>query len=224
MRLAILARTNRAIIWNCSFDDRFSQAAYALQVKWERLTGSPSWLTDSTFGTNDVNGATNLYVEDCDFHAYLNAADFDSNARVVFRHNILDNSGMTSHGADTGPIGMRHVELYNNELIFDNFGDCDGSVTLPVNWFFWQRGGTSVITDNILPAISSCAWGNKGNVLFSVLNTRRNTAVIPVGRNILLLTKSDRVSAPERCFILGFVSNSRSAELLHLLGAGLYLE
>ena len=81
---AILARTNRAIIWNCSFDDRFSQAAYALQVKWEDLTGSPSWLTDSTFGTNDVNGATNLYVEDCDFHAYLNAADFDSNARVVF--------------------------------------------------------------------------------------------------------------------------------------------
>ena len=74
---------------------------------------------------------------------------------------------------------MRHVELYNNELIFDNFGDCDGSVTLPVNWFFWQRGGTSVITNNILPAISSCAWGNKGNVLFSVLNTRRNTGCYP---------------------------------------------
>ena len=176
---AIFARTNRALIWNCSFDDKFSQAALGLQIKWEDLTGSPSWLTNSTMGANDINGATNLYVEDCDFHAYLNATDFDSSSRVVFRHNILDNSGMTSHGADTGPIGMRHVELYNNELIFDNFGDCEGSVTLPVQWFFWQRGGTSVITDNILPAISSCAWGNKSNVLFSVLNIRRNTGCYP---------------------------------------------
>jgi len=88
---------------------------------------------------------------------------------------VFDNSGLSSHGADTGPIGMRHVELYDNELIFDNFGDCNGAVTLPVCWFFWQRGGTGVITDNVLPAISSCAWGNKGNVLFSVLNTRRNS-------------------------------------------------
>src|SRR5437773_2102550 len=176
---AILARTNRALIWNCSFDDRFSQAALGLQLKWEDLTGSPSWSTDSTMGMDDTNGATNFYIEDCDFHAYLNATDFDSASRVVFRHNILDNSGMGSHGADTGPIGMRHVELYNNELIFDNFGDCDGSVTLNVNWFFWQRGGTSVITDNVLPAISSCSWGNKSNIAFSVLNIRRNTGCYP---------------------------------------------
>jgi hypothetical protein len=176
---AIFARTNRALIWNCSFDDRFSQVALGLQLKWEDLTGSPSWSTSSTMGTDDINGATNFYVEDCDFHAYLNATDFDSASRVVFRYNILDNSGTGSHGADTGPIGMRHIELYNNELIFDNFGDCDGSVTLPVCSFFWMRGGTGVITDNILPAISSCAWGNKSNVLFSVLNITRNTGCYP---------------------------------------------
>ena len=144
-------------------------------MKWETVTGQSSWSTNSTFGTDDTNGATNFYIEDCDFHAYLNATDFDSSSRVVFRHNILDNSGMGSHGADTGPIGMRHVELYDNELIFDNFGDCDGSVTLNLTWFFWMRGGTGVITDNILPAISSCAWGKKGNILFSVLNMRRNS-------------------------------------------------
>jgi hypothetical protein len=130
-------------------------------------------------GTADTNGTTNFYIEDCDFHAYLNATDFDSASRVVFRHNILDNSGMGSHGADTGPIGLRHVELYDNELIFDNFGDCDGSVTLPLTWFFWMRGGTGVITDNILPAINSCAWASKGNILFSVLNIRRNTGGYP---------------------------------------------
>jgi len=71
------------------------------------------------------------------------------------------------------------VEIYDNELIFDNFGDCDGSTTLPVPWFFWMRGGTGVITDNVLPAISSCAWGDKGNILFSVLNTRRNSGGYP---------------------------------------------
>ena len=172
---AIYAATNQGLVWNCSFDDTFSQAAAAITLKWEDANGAPSWTSNSTMGADDTNGATNFYIEDCDFHAYLVAADPDSNSRMVFRHNVFDNSGLSSHGADTGPIGMRHVELYDNELIFDNFGECDGSVTLNVPWFFWQRGGTGVITDNILPAISSCAWGNKGNILFSVLNTRRNS-------------------------------------------------
>jgi len=176
---AIFAATNQGLVWNCSFDDTFSQIALGLQFKWEDSIGRSSWSANSTMGAEDTNGATNFYIENCDFHAYLNATDFDSDSRVVFRHNILDNSGMASHGADTGPIGLRHVELYDNELVFDNFGDCDGHVTLPVNWFFWQRGGTSVIMDNILPAISSCAWGNKSNVTFSVLNIRRNTGGYP---------------------------------------------
>src|SRR5439155_23904798 len=77
---AIFARTNRALIWNCSFDYRFSQVALGLQLKWEDFTGSPSWLTNSTMGTADTGGATNFYVEDCDFHAYLNATDFDSSS------------------------------------------------------------------------------------------------------------------------------------------------
>jgi hypothetical protein len=172
---AIFAATNRGLVWNCSFDDTFSQAAQGIQFKWDDSTGQSSWSGNSTMGAADTNGATNMYVEDCDFHAILGSTDFDDNSRVVFRHNILDNSGMSSHGADTSPIGLRHVEVYDNELIFDNFGDCDGSVTLSVPWFFWMRGGSGVITDNILPAISSCAWGAKSNVRFSVLNTRRDS-------------------------------------------------
>ena len=172
---AIFAASNQGLVWNCSFDDTFSQNAVAVVIKWEFGAGDVSWTTNSTMGADDTNGATNFYVEDCDFHAYLNAFDIDSNTRIVWRHNIDDNSGLGSHGADTGPIGLRHAELYDNELVFDNFGDCNGSTTLPVCGFFWMRGGTGVVTDNILPAISSCAWGNKGNVLFSVLNTRRNS-------------------------------------------------
>jgi hypothetical protein len=176
---ALMVLTNRGLVWNCSFDDTFSQVALAFHMKMETDAMEPSWSTNSTWGADDINGATNFYIEDCDFHAYLNAADFDSNTRVVFRHNVLDNSGLGSHGAGTSPIGVRHVELYNNELIFDNFGDCDGSLTLNVNWFFWQRGGSAVITDNILPAISSCAWANKPNITFSILNLGRSTGCYP---------------------------------------------
>jgi hypothetical protein len=175
---AIYAETNQGLIWNCSFDDKSVLSAAALTIKFETDAGLPSWRTNSTMGTADTNGATNFYIEDCDFHGFLNATDFDSNTRAVFRHNILDNSGMGSHGADTSPIGVRHVEIYDNELIFDDFG-ADGNATVNLNWFFWQRGGTSVITDNILPAIGSQAWGKKGNIFFSALNLRRNTACYP---------------------------------------------
>ena len=215
--VAILANTNQMLIWNCSFDDTFSQVAVGIQVKWEEDTGLPSWRSNSTFGDADTDGATNFYIEDCDFHGYLNATDFDGNSRAVVRHSTFDNSGMTSHGADTAPIGMRHVELYDNELIFDNFGDCNGATTINVNWFFWQRGGTSVITDNILPAISSCAWGNKGNVVFSVLNITRNSACYPCWTS-LSCTASGRTRLRQRrgfSFVVLFAVYTRR-QLLHL--------
>jgi hypothetical protein len=167
---AIFAGTNQLLIWNCSFDDTWSQQAEAIQVAFE---GNTSWSTNSTMGMADVNGATNLYVEDCDFHAYLTAFDFDNNSRVVFRHNLLDNSTQGTHGADTSTIGVRHFELYNNELVFDSFTDCN--TELDLQWFLWVRGGTGVITDNILPRITSTCSGHKGNIRFSVLNTRRDS-------------------------------------------------
>ena len=167
---AIFAGTNQVLIWNCSFDDTWSQQAEAIQVAFE---GDTSWSTNSTMGIADANGATNLYVEDCDFHAYLTTFDFDSNSRVVFRHNLLDNCTQGTHGADTSTIGVRHFELYNNELVFDSFADCN--TELDLQWFFWVRGGTGVVTDNILPRITSTCSGQKGNIRFSVLNTRRDS-------------------------------------------------
>jgi hypothetical protein len=171
---AIKTSTNRGLAWSCSFDDTFSMNALAFQMKSEGPEMEPSWSTASTWGADDTNGATNFYIEDCDFHAYLMATDFDSNTRAVFRHNVIDNCGMGSHGADSGPLGMRHVEIYDNELIFNNMGDCDGSVTLNVDQFLWQRGGSMVITDNILPNIDSCAYPHKGNINMSILNLTRS--------------------------------------------------
>jgi hypothetical protein len=164
--------TNQAVIWSCSFDGANYLNVTALKQVYQG--DEQSWRTNSTMGMADTNGATNLYVEDCDFRGYLNLCDWDSSSRVVMRHDLFDNSGLGSHGADTSPIGLRHIEIYDNELVFDNFGDCDGSVTANQNWFFWMRGGTGVITDNVLPAISSCAWGNKANIYLSVLNINRS--------------------------------------------------
>jgi hypothetical protein len=173
-RAAIYAGTNHGLIWNCSFDNsRWSSNIEGVQVKWATSVARPSWSTNSTMGAADTDGATNFYIEDCDFHAYLTAVDFDDNARAVFRHNVMDNCTMGSHGADTSPIGVRHFELYDNELIFDVFATCEPQQDL--QWFFWVRGGTGVITDNNLPRLSSTCGGNKPNIPFSVLNTRRNS-------------------------------------------------
>jgi hypothetical protein len=170
---AIYAATNQAVIWNCSFDDTFSQSS-AIQPKAQASIAVTSWSRNSTMGMADVNGATNMYIEDCDFHGYSDAVDFDDGTRAVFRHNVLDNSAFSSHGADTSGRGQRHVEIYDNELIFDTFlGDC--ATELPIQHFFWLRGGTAVITDNVIPRIQSQCAGTKGNILFSVLNTRRNS-------------------------------------------------
>jgi hypothetical protein len=174
-RAAIYAGTNHALIWNCSFDNSvWSSNIEGVQVKWGASVAHPSWTTDSTMGMDDTDGATNLYIEDCDFHAYLTAVDFDDNARAVLRHSVMDNCSMGNHGADTSPIGVRHFELYDNELIFDNFGsNCEPQQD--VAWFFWVRGGTGVITDNVLPSITSQCGGTKNNIQLSVLNTRRNS-------------------------------------------------
>lgn len=174
--VSIRLSTNRAVIWNCTFDSSFFQSELALQFKWEDATGALSWTTPDTLGTNDTDGTHNVYVEDCDFHMFLNAGDTDGDSRVVMRHNTFDNAGTGSHGADTGPYGTRHWEYYNNTFIFE---PTSNGVVLPLNWWFFIRGGTGVITDNVLPLLSSQDWGTKSTVNVIVENIRRNAGPYP---------------------------------------------
>lgn len=167
---AIYAQGNGFVIWNCSFDDLFSQNTTALTSYWTGSGGRASHDSNSTMGMNDANGLTNGYVEDCDFHGYQDLGDWSDASRTVFRHNLMENSAMASHGE--GPTGLRHIEVYDNELIFDTFG-ADCATEIHLQHFFWQRGGTGVITDNNVPRISSQCSGNKSNVKFSVLPVRR---------------------------------------------------
>jgi hypothetical protein len=170
---AIRAETNSVLIYRCSFDSPFS-VVEAIMIKWEAWhtsTGIQSWLTADTLGNHDTNGNKNFYIEDCDFHYFLNSMNFDSNSRVVVRHCTFDNAGIGSHGADTSPYGTRHWEIYDNTFILE---PTTNGVVLNVNYWFFDRGGTGVITDNVMPRIISQDWAHKPCVRMIVENIRRS--------------------------------------------------
>lgn len=122
-------------------------------------------------GTNDLSGTSNFYVEDCDFHAWLNCTDFDDDSRAVVRYCLMNNAGCGTHGADTSTYGVRHYEFYGNTFVFNGFNT---GQTLNLNWWFFLRGGTGVIMSNILPAIVSTDYGSKKGVDMIVMNLQRS--------------------------------------------------
>jgi hypothetical protein len=111
----------------------------------------------------------------------VQALDFSDSSRAVIRHCTFNNSGMTSHGLDTSLYGARHWEIYNNNFIFSTSGTSMAGNPFPLNlnWWFFCRGGTGVIFNNVMPDISSQQWGNKASILFTVFNIRRMSAYVP---------------------------------------------
>lgn len=171
---SIHTAVNRGVVSNCSFDSTpFSMAPLAVHLQ---PYDESAWSTPSFWGASDSNGEHNFYVETSDFHAYLNATDNDESARSVFRYNVFDNAGFGTHGVDTGPLGQRYFEYYNNTGVFNGYGD--GS-TFPMNWWFFVRGGTFVIHDNTLPLLNSGDYPNKDDVNMTVMNLQRNAGPNP---------------------------------------------
>jgi hypothetical protein len=176
--------TNGGVIWNWTFYDHDqNEEAITFQNSSGGANGvSPSWTTNDTMGMADTTGTANTYVENCTFdEMQLQALDLSDNSRVVIRHCTFNNSGFSSHGLDSGLYGARQWEVYNNTFIFSTSGkDKDGeSFPLPLTWWFFCRGGTGVIFDNVMPDIVSQKWGTKSSILFTVYNIRRTSAYIP---------------------------------------------
>ena len=145
-----------------------------LQLKNE--SNGSSWSTPSTMGSADTTGTANIYIEDNVFaNIYLQAIDCDDNARTVIRFNTFVDSAFVCHGADTSTHGARHTEVYNNTFLFHPSGS-NGAITYPLNlnWWWYVRGGTGIITDNVMPDITSGTWGAKPEVNFIVQQLRRN--------------------------------------------------
>ena len=176
--VAIRMNTNRGVIYSITANNH-KGTQEIVQCKPEQVQGS--WTTPSTMGMADTTGESNVYVEDSTFTLALHEAiDWDGNCRIVIRHNTFDNSSITSHGADTGVFGARHVEIYDNTFIFTNYGECDGSQTAGLAYFIFLRGATGVITDNSgLVNMVSCAWGTKPALNMTVMNLQRNAGPNP---------------------------------------------
>ncbi len=156
---------NRGVFWSNSFVFApFSNARLAVH-----LQGGPndSWNTLSTMGTNDLTGESNLYGEDCDFHAAINWGDWDDNGRTVTRYSWFDEAGTGTHGADTSNYGTRHYEFYKNRGTFHGYGDGN---TLNLNWWFLLRGGTGRCWSNDFPIINSSDYGLRPTWNLAVFN------------------------------------------------------
>lgn len=174
-RRAMRIDSHHGVVFECTFDGAGNDVS-AIAI----FGASDSWSTPHTMGTADTDGTANVYLEDDEFlRIPFQALDPDTDSRVVIRHNRFAESAMSSHGADTSDVGTRHWELYGNTFEFTDHGDCDGSLTANLPYLFFVRGGTGVITDNTIPDVSSCAWGDKSEILFTVMNLRRNDGPHP---------------------------------------------
>jgi hypothetical protein len=176
--------TSGGVIWNWTFyDNDQNEEAITFKDPAGGSSGvSPNWTTNDTMGMADTNGTANTYVEDCTFNEMpLQALDLDDNSRVVIRYCTFNNSGIASHGLETSPYGTRQWEIYNNNFIFSTSGTSMAGNPFPLNlnWWFFCRGGTGVIFNNVMPDISSQWWGNKPSILFTVFNIRRMSGYVP---------------------------------------------
>jgi hypothetical protein len=172
---------NGAVIYRNTFESLTangtsgSSGAGSGCVQLKNESNASSWSTASTMGTADTTGTANTYIEDNVFrNIYLQAIDCDDNARTVIRFNTFDNSGFVCHGADTSTFGVRHTEVYNNTFVFNASGT-NGPITYPLNlnWWWYVRGGTGIVADNVLPNITSGTWGAKPELTFIVQQLRR---------------------------------------------------
>lgn len=202
--------SNRGLIYSCSFSAAggFVQSnVVCIQHKDASdidASAAGSWTRPSTMGAADTSGTSNLYVEDCDLHGFAEGVDADDNSRIVVRDCLLDNSGMGTHGADTSTYGVRHYEFYNNEFAFAN----RGALTFNLSHWLYFRGGTGVITDNVIPDISSMQWGNKPEIRIQVQNLSRSAGPHPLwGANIT----GAQYPAP-RQFGMGRVTGTSSSD------------
>jgi hypothetical protein len=177
---SIDSTTNRGVVWNNSFEGSTGNPGQlvttaALRIKiTSPASGQNAWTAASFWGNADTTGANNFYFETNDLHAYQAATDNDDNGRMVFRYNLVDHTEFSTHGADTSSYGQRYFEYYNNTGNYQGFSD-GSTFNLANGWIGLVRGGSFVIHDNTLPAISGGTdYGTKPDVKMTVMNLQRN--------------------------------------------------
>lgn len=166
--------SNRAVLYNISGTATFfaSSAALFLHNPYGAFGfDTTAWDRLSDWGADDSGGRGKIYVENCDFHGWLGLSDSGDNAKVVFRRNVFNAAAVNSHGRDTGDVGLRSIEYYDNWAVFHNLG----TDTPNLQNFLSFRGGSGVIMDNIMVDIASGEWGAKPEIQLQVLALSETT-------------------------------------------------
>ena len=166
----------RGVIDHNVFDDnnQFAQAIQGRHESWDGVGhyGDYSWAMPDHFGTNQF-----VFIEDNRFEGSGDIApgalDMFSGARVVFRHNTVNNDYVTSHGTESSQRerSFRMIEMYDNE-----FSTASGSYFTA----FFMRGGTGVIYNNRYRGTTPLVGDYRRGVVLA--NFRDNQAYFPWGK------------------------------------------
>lgn len=136
-----------SVIDNNNFALSTNDSNAGIQVNGE---GASDWTDDITWG-----GAGFVFIEDNTFNfAYKGDSALQGNlgARVVFRYNDVDGTGIDAHGACSSIRGARAYEIYSNSLnAYQSGADANNPRNISL------RGGTHLVYDNIMDNASMAA-------------------------------------------------------------------
>jgi hypothetical protein len=172
----VLCRDNGIIFWSDTFigdGPNDPNAIGGLSFVCDKYGCTSAWNTPDTYGTEDVTGLANSYIENCTFYDGA-TGNFDDNSRVVARYSTFCNAGLTSHGQETSIYGARAWEIYNNKFIHSTSGTGPSGNTYPLNlqnWFL-GRGGSGVIFNNAIDDIP-----NKTGINLTVFSINRADSI-----------------------------------------------
>jgi hypothetical protein len=128
----------------------FNKAGGSMQGVSVFGDGDGSWNRPLSLGSDQA-----VYIEDCTFNYGGNAADgaFDAygGARLVFRHNVVNNTSVGLHGLDSG--GYRSPVSWE---IYDNTFNTNIALA---RWMFF-RGGTGVVFNNKIQVTGNVTVNN----------------------------------------------------------------
>ena len=170
---------NGIIFWNDTFigdGPNDPQSLGGISFTCDKYGYTSSWNTPDTYGTQDVSGLSNTYLENCTFYDMPTACtNFDDNSRVVVRDCTVSNAQLASHGQESSAYGVREWEIYNNTFIYSSSGTGPSGNAYPLNMNAWVgiRGGSGVIFNNAMDDIP----GGKNGVDLTVFSINWPTAI-----------------------------------------------
>lgn len=158
--------------------------------------GDAIWAASHTLGNVDSTGTENTYFEDNIWEGCLQqSVDGSNGSKTVIRYNTSYDSAWVMHGNDTDSYGgCRHFEFYNNTI--NRVYDTEAGGAVPINRWFYIRGCTGIIANNVIPdaSTSDTYYPGKPEIDLTIQALRRNvpcyTGAYPMPHQVGQITDS----------------------------------